>query len=69
MCAAVALGKFNDGVVTYDADGEVELDLEKVNYESLMMVSHTGTHVSTNHVCSVPVSHPYLKCVILGWGE
>lgn len=37
MCA-VALGKFNEGVVTYDADGEVELDLEKVDYVSLMEV-------------------------------
>lgn len=34
----VALGKFNEGVVTYDADGEVELDLEKVDYVSLMEV-------------------------------
>lgn len=39
MCT-VALGKFNEGVVTYDADGEVELDLEKVDYASLMEVSH-----------------------------
>lgn len=35
---AVALGKFNEGVVTYDAEGEVELDLEKVDYTSLMEV-------------------------------
>ena len=42
-CApSVALGKLNDGVVTYDAEGEVELDLEKVNYESLMVVSRGG---------------------------
>lgn len=34
----VALGKFNEGVVTYDAEGEVELDLEKVDYNSLMEV-------------------------------
>lgn len=33
-----ALAKFNEGVVTYDAEGEVELDLEKVNYESLILV-------------------------------
>jgi hypothetical protein len=63
-CPAVALGKFNDGVVTYDADGEVELDLEKVNYESLMMVSSRRIHAhvfvwcdrgsGTSH-CSVTV--------------
>eukprot|EP00879_Flechtneria_rotunda_P013235 GHRR01013820.1.p1 GENE.GHRR01013820.1~~GHRR01013820.1.p1 ORF type:complete len:230 (+),score=113.22 GHRR01013820.1:279-968(+) len=34
----VALGKFNEGVVTYDEEGEVELDLEKVDYASLMEV-------------------------------
>eukprot|EP00878_Enallax_costatus_P020012 GHUV01021139.1.p1 GENE.GHUV01021139.1~~GHUV01021139.1.p1 ORF type:complete len:423 (+),score=99.73 GHUV01021139.1:240-1508(+) len=34
----VALGKFNDGVVQHDNDGEVELDLEKVDYTSLMEV-------------------------------
>jgi hypothetical protein len=30
--------------VSYDAEGEVELDLEKVNYESLMIVSTRHTH-------------------------
>jgi hypothetical protein len=35
---AVALGKFNEGVVTYDEEGEVELDLEKVDFASLMEV-------------------------------
>lgn len=39
VLSPVALGKLNDGVVSYDAEGEVELDLEKVNYESLMVVS------------------------------
>ncbi|KAF8072575.1 poc1a [Scenedesmus sp. PABB004] len=34
----VALGKFNEGVVSYDEEGEVELDLEKVDYASLMDV-------------------------------
>jgi hypothetical protein len=32
------LGKFNEGVVNYDEEGEVELDLEKVDYPSLMEV-------------------------------
>jgi hypothetical protein len=40
-------------VVTYDAEGEVELDLEKVNYESLMVVSRGGLGGS----CSAWVSH------------
>jgi hypothetical protein len=44
LSCAVALGKFNEGVVSYDAEGEVELDLEKVNYDSLMIVSK-GTHM------------------------
>uniref|UniRef100_A0A383VNB0 Bromo domain-containing protein n=1 Tax=Tetradesmus obliquus TaxID=3088 RepID=A0A383VNB0_TETOB len=34
----VALGKFNEGVVSYDEEGEVELDLERVDYASLMEV-------------------------------
>jgi hypothetical protein len=38
LAAAVALGKFNEGVVTYDEEGEAELDLEKVDYPSLMEV-------------------------------
>lgn len=29
--------------MSYDAEGEVELDLEKVNYDSLMIVSMTLT--------------------------
>lgn len=33
-----ALGKFNEGVVSYDEEGEVELDLERVDYASLMAV-------------------------------
>jgi hypothetical protein len=43
--AAVALGKFNEGVVSYDEEGEVELDLEKVDFASLMEVSAAGTLV------------------------
>jgi hypothetical protein len=43
---AAALGKFNEGVVSYDEEGEVELDLEKVDYASLMEVSKR--HVVTS---------------------
>lgn len=43
-CRAVALGKFNEGVVSYDEEGEVELDLEKVDFASLMEVRRRHCH-------------------------
>lgn len=42
LLCAVALGKFNEGVVSYDEEGEVELDLERVDYASLMEVRGWG---------------------------